>query len=145
MKHVGTTGLPPCGRRGAARPDRVPVPAQRRQRGRARAGVNNVVVANGRYVAGGFPVAPRAKLDDGLLDIMLVPAAPLPQLVIGVIQILVGRHLDSELLIFHQAHKVKIAAERSMLFNVDGELVGNQPATFEALPRVLEVVVGEDA
>ena len=91
-------------------------------------------------------MAPRAKLDDGLLDIMLVPAAPLPQLVIGVIQILVGRHLDSELLIFHQAHKVKIAAEPSMWFNVDdGELVGNQPATFEALPRVLEVVVGEDA
>ncbi len=107
--------------------------------------VYNVVVANGRYVAGGIPVAPQAKLDDGLLDIMLVPAAPLPQLVIEVPQILVGRHLDSELLIFHQARKVKIAAAPSMWFNVDGELVGNQPATFEALPRMLEVVVGADA
>lgn len=107
--------------------------------------IYNVVVANGRYVAGGIPVAPQAKLDDGLLDIMLVPAAPLPQLVIEVPQILVGRHLDSELLIFQQARKVKIAAEPGMWFNVDGELVGNQPATFEVLPQVLEVVVGEDA
>ncbi len=81
--------------------------------------VYSVVVANGCYVAGGIPIAPRAKLDDGLLD--------------------------SELLIFHQARKVKIAAEPGMWFNVDGELVGNQPTTFETLPRVLEVVVGEEA
>jgi len=106
--------------------------------------VYNIVLANGRYVAGGIPVAPRAELDDGLLDIMLAPAAPLPRLLVEVPQILVGRHLDSDLLSFHRTRKVMIAAEPSMWFNVDGELVGNQPATFEVLPRALEVIVGSD-
>ena len=32
----------------------------------------NVVVANGRYVAGGIPVAPEADHADGLLDIVLI-------------------------------------------------------------------------
>jgi diacylglycerol kinase family enzyme len=30
-----------------------------------------------------------------------------------------------------------------MWFNVDGELVGNEPATFEVLPRALQFVVAE--
>jgi diacylglycerol kinase family enzyme len=29
-----------------------------------------------------------------------------------------------------------------MWFNADGELVGNEPSTFEVLPKALEVVVG---
>lgn len=106
--------------------------------------VYNVVVANGRYVAGGIPVAPQAELDDGLLDIMLAPAAPVPRLLIETLQILVGRHLDSDLLIFRRARKVRITADPGMWFNVDGELVGNQPATFEVLPRVLRVIVGRE-
>src|SRR2546430_1480154 len=34
--------------------------------------VYNIVLANARYVAGGIMIAPEAKLDDGLLDILLV-------------------------------------------------------------------------
>jgi diacylglycerol kinase family enzyme len=30
-----------------------------------------------------------------------------------------------------------------MWFNVDGELVGNQPAVFEVMPRALHFVVGK--
>src|SRR5438045_8341574 len=33
----------------------------------------NVIIANGRYVAGGIPVAPEAGITDALLDIVLIP------------------------------------------------------------------------
>jgi diacylglycerol kinase (ATP) len=103
----------------------------------------SVVVANARYVASGIPVAPEAQLDDGLFDILIVPESSIPQLAILVPQILLGRHLDSNLLEQRRASRIEIRADPPMLFNVDGELIGESPATFEILPRVLDVVVGE--
>jgi diacylglycerol kinase (ATP) len=106
--------------------------------------IYSLVVANARYVAGGIPIAPQARLDDGLLDVVIVPAASMPQLAILAPLILLGRHLDSELVTFRRARKVKVASRPGMWFNVDGELVGNEPATFEVVPRTLEVIVGPE-
>jgi diacylglycerol kinase (ATP) len=102
----------------------------------------NVVVANGRYVAGGIPIAPEADLTDGLLDIVLIPERGPAELAILAAQILVGKHLSSDAIIFRRAKKVAISSRPGMWFNVDGELIGNEPATFELLPGALRCVVG---
>lgn len=102
----------------------------------------NIVIANARYVAGGIPIAPTARLDDGLVDVLIVPVASMPQLALLVPQVLLGQHLSSELISFRRARKVRVEARPGMWFNADGELVGNQPATFEVLPKALHVVVG---
>jgi diacylglycerol kinase (ATP) len=104
----------------------------------------NITVANARYVAKGIPLAPHAMPDDGLLDVVIVLAAALPQLATLVPQILLGNHLDNDLVIYRRARKVAIASQPGMWFNVDGELVGNAPSTFEAVPLALDVVVGSD-
>ncbi|PYK75545.1 MAG: hypothetical protein DME42_02290 [Verrucomicrobia bacterium] len=102
----------------------------------------NVVVANGRYVAGGIPVAPEAEIADGLLDIVLIPERGPAELAILAAQILVGKHLGSDAIIFRRAKKIAIKSRPGMWFNVDGELIGNEPATFELLPGALQCVVG---
>lgn len=102
----------------------------------------NIVVSNGRYVASGIPVAPRAVLDDGLLDVMIAPATTIPQLAVLVPTVLLGRHTDSPLLIFRKATRVEIEGDPPMAFNVDGELIGEGPARFEILPRALRMIVG---
>jgi diacylglycerol kinase (ATP) len=105
----------------------------------------NVVVSNGRYVAAGIPASPSSLLDDGLLDVMLVPTASVPQLALLVPQILLGRHTDNDLLVFRKAARIKIDADPPMLFNLDGEVVGEGPIRFEVLPRALRVIVGPEA
>jgi diacylglycerol kinase (ATP) len=102
----------------------------------------NVVVANGRYVAGGIPVAPEADIADELLDIVLIPERGPAELAILAAQILLGKHLGSDAIIFRRAKKIAINSRPGMWFNVDGELIGNEPATFELLPGVLQCVVG---
>lgn len=102
----------------------------------------NIVVSNGRYVASGIPVAPRAVLDDGLLDVMIAPATTIPQLAVLVPTVLLGRHTDSPLLIFRKATRVEIEGEPPMAFNVDGEILGEGTARFEILPRALRMIVG---
>ena len=102
----------------------------------------NVVVANGRYVAGGIPIAPEADVADGLLDIVLIPERGAADLAILAAQILVGKHLSSDAVMFRRAKKISINSRPGMWFNVDGELIGNEPATFELLPGALRCVVG---
>jgi diacylglycerol kinase (ATP) len=99
--------------------------------------VYNVVIANGRYVAGGTPIAPQAEIDDGLLDVILLPQLAAPQLGLLAAQILVGSHLGNSAVVFRRAKKVVVNSRPGMWFNVDGELVGNEPAVFEVLPRAL--------
>jgi diacylglycerol kinase (ATP) len=103
----------------------------------------NVVIANGRYVAGGTMIAPEASIDDGLLDIVLVPESSATELALVAAQICVGKHLTSENVIFRRAAKVAVHSTPGMWFNVDGEVIGNEPVTFEVLPRALRFLVGE--
>jgi len=105
----------------------------------------NMVVANARYVAGGIPIAPEAQLNDGLADVVIVPAASMLELAVLGPQLLLGTHLGSELVHFRRASKITVRSEPGMWFNVDGELISNAPAQFEVLPRVLQVIVGPPA
>jgi diacylglycerol kinase (ATP) len=107
--------------------------------------VYNVVVCNGRYVASGIPVAPEARLDDGLLDVLIVPATTMPRIAALVPQVLLGLHMGSDLLLFRRTPWVEIESTPGMWFNLDGELQGDEPIRFEVLPRALKVVVGEAA
>lgn len=101
----------------------------------------NVVVANGRYVAGGRLIAPDASIDDGLLDVVLIPQRPASELALVVAQIALGTHLSSDAVVHRRAAKLTVNSKPGMWFNVDGELVGNEPATFEIVPRALRFIV----
>jgi len=102
----------------------------------------NVVIANGRYVAGGRLIAPEASVDDGLLDIVLVQKRSAPELALLAAQVALGNHLLSDAIMFRRAAKVTVNSRPGMSFNVDGELVGKGPVVFDVLPRALQFVVG---
>jgi diacylglycerol kinase (ATP) len=100
----------------------------------------NVVVANGRYIAGGRMIAPEASIDDGLLDVVLIRQRPAPELALLAAQVAIGTHLSSDTIVFRRAAKVTVNSKPRMCFNVDGELVSSEPARFEILPRALHFI-----
>ena len=102
----------------------------------------NVVVGNGRFVAGGLPIAPDADPSDGWLDIILVPKRPVGEIALVAAEIVLGKHLSNHAIIFRRAKKIAVRSRPGMWFNVDGELVGNAPAVFQIIPRALNFVVG---
>jgi diacylglycerol kinase (ATP) len=102
----------------------------------------NIIVANGIFVAGGLPVAPEADPCDGLLDIIIIPKRSAPEIALLAAQIVLGNHLGSEAITFRRSSRVSVNSQPGMWFNVDGELVGNEPAVFEISPRALKFVVG---
>lgn len=104
----------------------------------------NMVVANARYVAGGIPIAPQARLDDGLMDVVVIPVLSMPKLAVLMPLILLGHHLDNEDILFRRVRSLRIDSTPGMWFNADGELVGNEPATFTMLPHTLRMIVGPE-
>ena len=100
----------------------------------------NVVIANGRFVAGGLPIAPEADPRDGLLDVVLIPKQGAAEMALLAAEIILGKHISSRLVIARRAKKVAVRSRPGMWFNVDGELVGRATAEFQVLPRALRFV-----
>ena len=102
--------------------------------------VLNVIVANGRFVAGGLPIAPEANVCDGLLDVILIPSRPPGEIALLAAQLLLGKHLNNETIVFRRATTVSIRSRPKMSFNVDGEPVGNAPIVFQVVPNALNFI-----
>ena len=103
----------------------------------------NVIVANGQFVAGGVPIAPQADPGDGLLDALLIPKRSAAEMALLAAEMLLGKHLSSDAVIFRRAKKISVQSQPGMWFNADGELVGNEPIVFQVLPGALDFVINK--
>lgn len=102
----------------------------------------DVMVANNRYVGGGMFVAPGAKVDDGLLDVVIVGYAPRTRLLRTFPKIYKGTHIADEIVRWQQASELVIdAPDTPQGVVLDGELVGTTPARFRLLPRAISIRV----
>ena len=106
--------------------------------------ISTVAIANGCSFGGGMLVAPDAMSDDGLFDVVIIADAPRRQMLADVKLIRTGEHLGNSNVRVIRGRKVVAApvAEtrgRAVLIETDGEAVGRLPATFEILPRALNV------
>ena len=99
-----------------------------------------VGVGNGRFYGGPIPVFPRARLDDGLLHICVLPKANFLRLAAAVAGLAVGRmHQFSRARQF-TASVLTLASPARVLLQLDGENAGELPATLAVEPRALRVL-----
>jgi len=104
----------------------------------------NIVVANGRTAAGGHSVAPAANPCDGALDIVIVKQGPVAALAKVAAQLVAGNYLQSPLVMHRHARHIEVESEPGMWFNVDGELITNEPLSIQVVPQAQAVIVGPD-
>jgi diacylglycerol kinase (ATP) len=104
----------------------------------------NVVFANGRTVAGGVRVAPRANPEDGLVDLVVVQNASFLETASVAAEFFLGDYTEHESVIFERARRVELVSEPPMTFSADGELITGHRFVFEVLPRAIPVVVGPE-
>ena len=108
------------------------------------ASISTLAIANGQYFGGGMRVAPHAIPDDGLFDVIIMGGVPKRQALAGMKLIYTGEHLNDPSVRALRGKTVMAApvAEtggRPVLIEVDGENAGQLPATFEILPRALNL------
>ena len=101
-------------------------------------------VANSRFFGGGMKVAPNAKINDGLLDIVNIGDMPTAKILLNGLSIYRGTHTSLPEVKGTRAKVIEISSAdpvATMLLETDGELPGRLPAKFEVVPKAIRVRV----
>jgi len=91
-------------------------------------------VANGRRAGGGFHIAPKALIDDGWLDVILIDALP-PLMRLRYLPIIEkGKHLHLSIILHFRTKKIIIESDQLIQAHLDGEVYENKKLQIEILP-----------
>ncbi|MDW0120699.1 MAG: diacylglycerol kinase family protein [Nitrososphaeraceae archaeon] len=101
------------------------------------------VVANGRFLGGGFKAAPRAKFSDGLLDIIILKNSGSLKMLDKLIELKgTSTYKFEEDILYYQASEVKFLPKEknvTVTVSVDGEPIGMLPAIFKSYHNALTI------
>lgn len=99
-----------------------------------------VAVANSSAYGGGMFVAPDAKLDDGLFDIVTVATVGKLRFLANLPKVFSGSHVGNPEIGVYRAAKLELRADRPFALYADGEHLTDLPATIEVLPGALSLM-----
>jgi lipid kinase YegS len=98
------------------------------------------IVGNGSQTGGGVQVTPRARLDDGLLDILAVREIPALALLTAARE-LQELSPDGEYISYWQTPWAEVYTEEEIPVNLDGEPVRFSNVRYEAVPSAIRLIV----
>ena len=100
-----------------------------------------VLIGNGRLYGGNYEISPQADLRDGLLDVCVFPRAGWLTLGRCALPLLVRGKIPAASVQRFQAETFTLTSEFAAPFELDGELIGQLPATFSIERNRLRVLV----
>jgi lipid kinase YegS len=103
-----------------------------------------MAVGNSRLAGGGYQVAPKARLDDGLLDLMVVADVDVREFGELLSELMTLGDETHRYAIYRQAPSFRIEAETPLHMNLDGEPMLATAYDFQVLPRALSFVLPAD-
>ncbi|MGZ4542479.1 MAG: diacylglycerol/lipid kinase family protein [Mycobacteriaceae bacterium] len=101
-----------------------------------------VAVGNSGRYGGGMKIAPEARMDDGLLDVVTVAHSSRLRFLSALPKLFTGTHVDGELVQVQLGREITLVAERSIELYADGELAGTGSCTIRVVPAALRVLGG---
>ncbi len=106
------------------------------------------IVANSRSVGGFANIAPKAYVNDGLLDVCIIKSLRPVDLVPVFSQIVTGTHINNKCISYFQTKSLKISPlsdDKNFIIDYDGEAGGKMPAEISVVPRGLGLVVPKNS
>ncbi|MFF3935031.1 YegS/Rv2252/BmrU family lipid kinase [Streptomyces phaeofaciens] len=99
-----------------------------------------VVVANSAYYGSGRIIAPEARVDDGLLEVVMIRHAPRRLFFTLMNELKSGAHVHRPEVRILRGREIRIEADRPVPFGADGEVDAVLPVTARVLPGSLSVL-----
>lgn len=104
-----------------------------------------MAIGNSRLAGGGFRVAPRALLDDGLLDLVIVPDVSIPETGSIVSEMIRLETEEPQQVVYRQLPSFTIESNHEIPMNLDGEPIHASRFEVAVLPRRLQFLLPPEA
>jgi diacylglycerol kinase (ATP) len=103
--------------------------------------MHDVIVANGQWHGGAMRLAPEARPDDGVFDVVLIGDVTKRDFVTTSPKLYKGTYLAHPKIDLHRSSSVAVDAPERLPIELDGEQAGTTPVRFEVVPAALRVRV----
>lgn len=110
------------------------------QHGEFKGGMYLMLVFNGQ-TAGNLKFAYKAEIDDGMLDVIIIKAGVLKDMIALFIKMFKGEHLeDTPGLVYFKTDKIEIECYEDIVTDIDGERGPDFPLTIECIKGGIKVL-----
>lgn len=99
-----------------------------------------VAIANGSYFGGKMFIAPNAKMNDGLFDVVLVGDLTLAEKVLFAVKLYKGETEKLPKVRVLQGTRLSVTSDEDVFIEADGELIGKTDALFEMVPSAINLM-----
>jgi YegS/Rv2252/BmrU family lipid kinase len=101
-----------------------------------------VALGNGRWAGGGFQLSPKARIDDGLLELTRADDLPLWRLLTILPRVFSGSHLDCRGIHADRVERIRIDCPEGCRVHGDGEILARRATSIDitVLPGALRVL-----
>ncbi|MEO6742685.1 MAG: diacylglycerol kinase family protein [Chthoniobacteraceae bacterium] len=95
-----------------------------------------VLIGNGRYYGAKIVLFPKARVDDGMLDVLIFKNIGYLDIAKYLAGVLIGRHTGMDGVEYFQVAEATVRSEQEVPVEVDGELSGALPVTFRVAGKL---------
>ena len=105
-------------------------------------GFTFIIACNSMHVGKGMKMAPKARLDDGLIDLIVIRADVSRTRLLQVLpKLFDGSHINEPEVEYYQTSKFSLIPETDEILNIDGEIMGSTPINVKMIPKAFEMFV----
>ena len=103
-----------------------------------------IAICNGSYYGSGYNIAPTSNLQDGLLDVYLVPKLNKLSMIKLILKMKKGKHQDSDKLKYFKTNKITLKSPKKVTCNIDGEELTADTFNIELIPKGIKIYYNEE-
>jgi diacylglycerol kinase (ATP) len=100
-----------------------------------------IIGCNTIHTGKGMKMAPLARLNDGLIDLIIVRKVSRFKLLKLFPKVFSGKHIGDPGVDYRQVKQFKIMSEDKSQLNLDGEVLGSTPVEVKILPKEVEILI----
>ena len=99
-----------------------------------------IIACNSIHVGKGMKMAPKAKLDDGLIDLIVIRSGATRTRLLQVLpKLFDGSHIKEPEVEYYQTSEFSLIPEKDEILNIDGEIMGSTPIKVKMISNAIEI------
>ena len=101
-------------------------------------------ICNGTYYGGGYKIAPKSRITDGLLDVYYAEKMPKIKMIPLILKLKKGKHEGRRRVHKFRTDHIELEIDEEITFNVDGEKLTGKKFIIDVLPKAITIINDND-